>query len=60
MRMLFVLGSDVMVISHLFQQQQLFMEQLEVTVIFNGDPNRFCATEQTINNLMAVFVVLFS
>ena len=36
--LLSVVAVAVMVISHLFQQQQLFMKPLGVTVIFNGDP----------------------
>ena len=44
----------VMVMSHLFQQQQLSIKQLRVTVIFNGDPQPFLYTEQTIGNLIFV------
>ena len=42
-----------MVISDLFQQQQLFLKQLGVTVIFYGDRSWFRAKQQQmVNNHM--------
>ena len=43
------------VMSHLFQQQQLFIHQMGVTVIFDGDSKPFfCATEHMRNNHVLV------
>ena len=51
-------SSYLMVMSHLLQQQQLFMKQLGVTVILNGHPQPFLRNTKNSSNISSAIVTV--